>query len=317
MFRSRRGDEKSMRIPVRLPSLNALRAFEAAARHDTLQAAADELHVTHGAVSRQVRLLEEELGEELFTRAARANVLNARGRALAEKLQDVFQDLAQALEDFHRDGIIPSLSISCEPTLCLKMLIPALGDLKRDTGLDVKVFAAGGPIDFEKDRIDLAIRREDFRVDPDMHSYPLCDEATGPVIAPTLLAKGEVEAAVLTAVQLHTLTRPDAWTQWLRLAGIKRARARKLTFEHFYLALQAAQAGQGAALASVFMVAGDIEAGLLVAPHRFTRDGTRYVCLSSADIGQDERKRIFCAWLAERMNRDLEKFGDHGVRGGS
>lgn len=296
-----------MRNPVRLPSLNALRAFEAAARHDTLQAAADELHVTHGAVSRQVRQLEEELGEELFTRRARANILNDRGRALATKLHDVFQDLAQAMEDFHRDGIIPPLSISCEPTLCLKMLIPALGDLKRDTGLDVKVFAAGGPIDFEKDRIDLAIRREDFRVDQGLHVYPLCDEATGPVVAPMLVADGKADALFRSA-QLHTMTRSDAWKQWLSLTGIKRTRAPKLTFEHFYLALQAAQGGQGAALASVFMAAGDIEAGLLVAPRRFVRDGTRYICLSSTNIAQNDRKRTFCIWLAERMNRTLEKF---------
>jgi len=296
-----------MRNPVRLPSLNALRAFEAAARHDTLQGAADELHVTHGAVSRQVRQLEDELGEELFTRQARTNILNDRGRALATKLHDVFQDLAQALEEFHRDGIIPPLSISCEPTLCLKMLIPALGELKRETGLDVKVFAAGGPIDFEKDRIDLAIRREDFRVDQGLHLYPLSDEATGPVVAPMLVADGKADT-LFKSVQLHTLTRPDAWKHWLHLTGVKRTRASKLTFEHFYLALQAAQAGQGAAVASVFMAAGDIEAGLLVAPRRFTRDGTRYVCLSSANITQDDRKRTFCAWLANRMNRTLEKF---------
>lgn len=165
-----------MRAPVRLPSLTALRAFEAAARHDTLQAAADELHVTHGAVSRQIRQLEDELGEDLFTRRTRANVLNDRGRALATKLHDIFQDLAQALEEFHRDGIILPLSISCEPTLCLKMLIPALGDLKRQTGLDVKVLAAGGPVDFEKDGIDLAIRREDFRIDRNLSLYPLCEK---------------------------------------------------------------------------------------------------------------------------------------------
>lgn len=309
MSMSRRGDEESMRIPVRLPSLNALRAFEAAARHDTLQAAADELHVTHGAVSRQIRQLEDELSEELFTRRARTNLLNDRGRALATKLHEVFQDLAQALEDFHRDGIVPPLSISCEPTLCLKMLIPALGDLKRDTGLDVKVFAAGGPIDFEKDRIDLAIRREDFRVDQDLHIYPICDEATGPVVAPALVADGKADT-LFRSVQLHTMTRPDAWKQWLSLSSIKRTRTPKLTFEHFYLALQAAQAGQGAALASVFMAAGDIEAGLLVAPRRFARDGTRYICLSAANIAQDDRKRTFCTWLAERMNCTLEKFVD-------
>lgn len=299
-----------MRAPVRLPSLTALRAFEAAARHDTLQAAADELHVTHGAVSRQIRQLEDELGEDLFTRRTRANVLNDRGRALATKLHDIFQDLAQALEEFHRDGIILPLSISCEPTLCLKMLIPALGDLKRQTGLDVKVLAAGGPVDFEKDGIDLAIRREDFRIDRNLSLYPLCEEATGPVLAPAQFADSKRDT-VFQTVQLQTLSRPDAWKHWLRLTGVKRPRTNKLTFEHFYLAIQAAQAGQGVALASVFMAAADIEAGLLVAPHGFTRDGTRYVCLSSATIRQDERKRTFCAWLADRMTRTLEKFGDH------
>lgn len=284
----------------RLPSLNALRAFEAAARHETLMQAAEELHVTHGAVSRQVRALEQDLGEELFDRSGRGKITTERGRILAAKLQDIFHDLTQTLEEFRRDRTAQPLSVSCEPTLCLKMLIPWLGALKAETGLDIKVFAAGGPIEFDRDRIDLAVRRDDFPIARSLFVQPLAQEAVGPVISPVLLANNTF-MDMRRVPELHSMTRPDAWQNWSSHTGFKRLRPRKLYYEHFYLALQAAQAGQGAALASVYMAASDIAAGLLIAPRGFTPDGTRYVCLSTQPFEADKRKQNFVSWLAKRM----------------
>lgn len=287
---------------LRLPSLNALRAFEAAARHVTLARAAEELHVTHGAVSRQIRLLEEELGEDLFLRDGRGKALNPRGHLLAGRLHEIFADLAQAIDDFRQDDVMQPLSISCEPTLCLKMLIRDLGALKRETGLDVKLFAAGGPVDFARDRIDLAIRRDDFPIPNDLYVHPLADEATGPVLSPRM-ADDRPVSDFRRLPQLHSMTRPDAWRDWFRRTGVRPVRAKREIFEHFYLALEAAQAGHGVALASVYMAAGDIAAGLLVAPRRFVPDGTRYVCLSREPFDRDPRRRLFASWLTRRMER--------------
>lgn len=290
---------------LRLPSLNALRAFEAAARKETLKQAAEELHVTHGAVSRQIHGLEEELGEPLFAPEGRGRVLTARGRMLAERLHDIFHDLSQALDEFRRDGVAHPLSVSCEPTLCLKMLIRGLGELKAQTGLEVKLFAAGGPVDFERDSIDLAVRRNDFPIDPALDVFPLADERVGPVLSPAQPA--DSSGTIFRKLpQLHAMTRPTAWQTWFRDAGISPPGTRKNVFEHFYQALEAAQAGHGVAMASVYMAAGDIGAGLLAAPHGFLRDGTRYVCLSPVPIAHDPRRHTFASWLARHM-RDVAR----------
>jgi DNA-binding transcriptional LysR family regulator len=161
-------------------------------------------------------------------------------------------------------------------------------------------FAAGGPVEFERDRIDLAVRRDDFPIGNGVFVEPLAEEAVGPVVAPALLTDNAI-ADMRRVPELHSMTRPGAWKNWSSRSGYKRLRPQKLYYEHFYLALQAAQAGQGAALASVYMAASDIAAGLLVAPRRFTPDGTRYVCLSAGPIEADKRKEIFVSWLAERM----------------
>lgn len=299
-----------MKLPkprIRLPSLNALRAFETAARHTTLAQAAEELHVTHGAVSRQIRLLEEELGEPLFLREGRSKTLNPRGRVLAGRLNEIFEDLTHSIEDFRREGVAQPLSVSCEPTLCLKMLIRCLGDLKNETGLDVKIFAAGGPVDFERDRIDLAIRRDDFSISDEIHVYPLADEAVGPVLSPLLFRDHQL-SGFKQLPQLHSITRGDAWQSWFRRTGSKGFRSKKEIFEHFYLALEAAQAGQGVAMASVYMAATDIMAGLLVAPRRFVADGTHYICLSPMPFDQDQRREIFASWIAKRMQMLARNF---------
>ena len=143
----------------RLPPLGSLRAFEVAARHQSIVAATAELNVTHGAVSKQIKLLEQELGAVLFERRNRGIHLTRSGQWLADRLGSVFVDLDRTMREFHRDGEeLGPLTVSCEPTLCLRMLIPALTDLKNATGLDIRVLAAGGPIDFQRDHRILTYR---------------------------------------------------------------------------------------------------------------------------------------------------------------
>lgn len=301
----------------RLPTLNALKAFEAAARSRTLEEAAATLHVTHGAVSRQIRALEDDLGDALFARQGRGRVLTERGRALADRLGDIFEDLSQAIDAFRRDGAPQPLSVSCEPTLCLKLLIRSLGALKRETGLEIKLFAAGGPVDFDRGSIDLAVRRADFDIPAHLHVQDLAEEAVGPVLSPARVGSAP-DTGLRSLPQLHTSTRPEAWANWVRASGTRLPRSKREMFEHHYLALEAAQAGHGVALASVYMAASEIEAGLLVAPHGFVRDATRYVCLSPVAFRDDPRREAFAAWLRAHMTRVLRGFLDgQGRAGGS
>jgi DNA-binding transcriptional LysR family regulator len=170
--------------------LGTLKAFEAAARHQSLVRAAEELHVTHGAVSRQIQALEDHLGERLFERRNRGIFLTDRGKWLSLRLMDLFAELTGMFQDFHAQGQPRPLIVSCEPTLCLRLMIPALADLRHETGLDVRFLAAGGPIDFRRDHVDLAIRRNDFTIGADLFSVELAEEWMGPVMARCLARPG-------------------------------------------------------------------------------------------------------------------------------
>ncbi|WP_234903256.1 LysR family transcriptional regulator [Agrobacterium vitis] len=289
---------------ARLPQLGALKAFAVAARYESFVAAAQELHVTHGAISKQVKNLEESLGEPLFLRRNRAVFLTERGRQLAARLASVFQDLENVVTDFRSNAYAQPLIVSCEPTLCLKFLIPNLGDLKERTGLDVKVLAAGGKIDFRRDHVDLAVRRNDFAIDPRLHVRELAPEAMGMVCTPQVAA--DLNNAPRHSVPaLHTRSRPDAWLNWCKTQPGTRKFNSDIFYEHFYLALEAAMAGQGVALASIHMVTTDMAAGRLAALGAFHQDGTHYLAVSNSDFAADERRLVFTDWLSQRMRAHL------------
>jgi DNA-binding transcriptional LysR family regulator len=285
----------------RFPSLSGLRVFEVAARRGSFVAAADELRVTHGAISKQVRALELELGAPLFDRRNRGVHLTPRGLWLAARLNTLFGDLGDMLRDFHAMDARTPLTLSCEPTLCLRLLIPAIAALTAETGLDVRVLAAGGPIDFDRDPVDLALRRSDFAIPSGVESCMLAAEWMGPVVAPS-----QADDDLASLPRLHSATRPDAWSRW---AGARdTARDRDIRYEHFYLALQAAEAGQGAAMASIHMVAPDLESGRLVAPAGFATDGTSYIALSRSGAC-DPRVARLIDWLAARLTETLRRHG--------
>lgn len=283
----------------RLPNLSALRTFEATARCGSLVAAAAELNVTHGAISKQIQALERELGTILFDRRNRGVHLTSYGAWLAERLSVIFGDLHRTMRDYRALDMAPGLlTISCEPTLCLRLLIPVIGDLKGDTGLDIRVLAAGGPVDFRHGHADVAIRRSDFAIPVGVDVTPLSEEWMGPVMTP---AVGDQSPEKI--IRLHSETRPQAWADWTRQSDWQPTGG-DMRYEHFYLAIQAAQAGQGAALASIHMVATDILTGSLHAPHGFGRDGTRYLALRPSGVA-DDRAELFIGWLGRRMNEHI------------
>lgn len=278
------------------PVLSYLRAFEAAARLGSFVRAAEELHVTHGAISRQVKLLEQQLGVALFERRNRAIFLTPAGAVLAEAGGDVMARLGEAIRRLRAPAEHRPLVLSCEPTLAMRWLIPRLpGFRARHPELPaVHLLAAGGPVDFSRDRIDIALRRNDFAWADSAHAEPVGQELIGPVCSP---AGGGLAEAPL----LHTRTRPTAWARWSEISGHPAAGSRQQHFEHFYLSLQAAAAGLGTAIGSAYMVEDDLRAGRLRAPFGFVPDGSAYVLLSHEPFATDTRRVLFLAWLRDEM----------------
>lgn len=294
---------------MKLPPLNTLRVFDAAARHQAFGKAAEELHVTHGAVSRQVRLLEEALGLTLFERRNRAVFLTDAGRQLFEVTRSLFEQLAAGLAKLRQPAADAPLVLSCEPTIAMMWLIPRLPDFQRaHPGVQVHLYAAGGPVDFAAQGVDVALRRNDFDWDAALHAERVCEEWTGPVCRPGRV--GTVGANLAEdewngAPALSSATRPQAWRHWSRAVGAKPPRRAGPAYEHFYLSLQAAAAGLGVAIGSALMVCDAVRDRRLEAPRGFARDGSAYVLLSPRPCAEDPRAEVFLAWLRREAAASL------------
>lgn len=279
---------------MKLPALAAFCYFDVAAQTESFVRAAQQLNVTHGAVSRQVRLLEESLGVQLFERRNRAIFLTPAGRALHDTTLSVFEQLHASVQRLQqaRDNV---LVLSCEPTIAMKWLIPRLPAFHAaHPDIQLHLVAAGGPVDFARSGIDLALRRDDFHWDASLHSLKLCNEAVGPVCRADLALPGKGFAGTRL---LHSATRPDAWKHWLRLSGQSARGSSRAGYEHFYLCIQAALAGLGVALASRMMVQDELDSGQLVAPYGFTEDGSAYYLLSPEPFAAGTAQRRFADWL--------------------
>ena len=297
------GEPDSPSNDARLPSLLALRCFEAAARLENFSHAANELHLTHGAVSRAVRLLEDELGVALFERRSRRVFLTDAGRTLARAVGNGLDLMRQAVGEL-RASARPGRRwvLSCEPTLLMRWLIPRWPAFQaRHPGIDVHLVAGGGPFSFASG-IDLAIRRDDFPWPEGYHAESLFAEKVGPVCRPdkvaTWFSTKKASAALKTgAPRLHSRTRPGAWSEWAVAAGQPVQDAAGQTFEHFYFSLQAAVAGLGVAIGPWHLVRDDLDSGVQTAPLGFVEDGSRYCLLSPQPLQPDGPQADLLDWL--------------------
>ncbi|WP_105404692.1 LysR family transcriptional regulator [Neorhizobium sp. T7_12] len=288
-------------MAARLPSLSTLRAFEAAARHLNFSRAGDEMCVTHSAISRQIRSLEEDLGVALFERRNRAVFLTEAGRRLLATMSDVFRNIGDCCNEL-RVGISAPLVVSCEPTFTQRWLIPRLPHFNAlHPDVEVHLLAAGGPVNFDRSHVDLALRRNDFSWAPEIFVETVVEERVGPVCAPHLLVTGSTD--ILSLPRIHSATRRDAWPRYIADDQIPDANpVASQVFEHFYLSIEAAIAGLGAAIGPEPLVADALKSGQLVAPRGFSSNGYRYILLSRLPIEDDARKRNFLSWLRRQFN---------------
>jgi DNA-binding transcriptional LysR family regulator len=279
--------------------LTALRAFEAFARLGKMSLAADELCVTHGAVSRQVRSLEAVCGVKLTQGPRNALKLTDAGERMARSLGHTFDELEDAFRAVRAEGE-RELHISCVGTLAMRWLIPRLpGFHARHPQLSIRVTEAYGPVDFAREPFDAAIRLADAIEGDGLAATPFLDNFHGPVMAPALMAAG-VDVADLGALpRLHTRSHPHAWEEWAQHARVRVADApENREYEHIFYTLEAAKAGLGVGLSPWIYVADDLAAGRLVAPFGFAATPIRFHLVTP----QHEPKRglkAFREWLTE------------------
>jgi len=259
-------------MTARLPSLNGLRAFEAAARHLSFTRAASELNVTQTAISHQIRRLEQELGVRLFVRQNRALELTAEARDYLPGIRAAFNDLRLATDRLLRRGQDNVLTVSTLASFAAKWLLPRLSSFQDShPGIDVRITTSTTLVDFRDGNVDAGIRygrghwpglRADWLMADEV--FPVCSPAL--LTGPRPLRRPE---DLRDHVLLHTSnTGSDDWRQWLTAAGLPSdiSTQRGLTFDMIFMTVQAAIDGVGVAMGRTTYVQDDIAKGRLVVP---------------------------------------------------
>jgi LysR family glycine cleavage system transcriptional activator len=313
----REGQATGGRNPAsrRLPPLNSLKAFEAAARHLSIANAAKELNVTPAAVSHHIRQLEEHLGLELFQRNGRQLDLTDAGRAALPGVRDGFAKLMGAMDAIDQLGETGVLNVSVAPSFAAKWLLPRLGGFQEaHPEIDVHVAASLDLADFARDGVDLAIRYG-AGLYPALTVERLMQESIAVVCSPSLLPEGR-RSLTIGDVQSHTLLHDDSpdndascpnWDMWLRAAGAGGVDAsRGQRFNQSSLVLEAAVRGRGIALAKAALAAEDLAAGRLVLAYRETTpvEFAYFIVTTRAKLNLPKVAH-FRSWLVEEASRQL------------
>lgn len=290
----------------RLPPLNALRAFEAAARHMNFTRAADELSVTPGAVSQQIQNLEDFIGAALFRRTPRGLLLTDAAQTALPALREAFDRLGEAASLLTAAVDGRRVTVSAAPSFAAKWLVPRLGRFEAlKPEVDVWLTAGMELVDFQAGEVDVAIRYGSGHY-PGLEVTRLMSETVLPVCAPSLLAERPlaVPADLAGHILLHDGS-PDAddscpdWAMWLAARGVKGVDgARGPRFNQSSLVIEAAMNGRGVALAKRALAQADIDAGRLVSPFDISTavDFAYYVVHPKAK-GRLSQVKAFTAWL--------------------
>jgi LysR family glycine cleavage system transcriptional activator len=254
-----------------LPSLNGLRAFEAAARHMSFTRAAAELNVTQTAISHQIRRLEEQLGLTLFVRRNRTLELTREARDYLPSIRSAFADLHRATARLRRSDHEGRLTVSTTASLATKWLVSRVAAFQdANPGIEVRITTSAHLVDFQREEVDIAVRygRGTW---PGLRAHWLMAEQIFPVCSPVLLNDARplrVPEDLARHTLLHSTVSREDWQLWLTAAGlpVSISTRRGMTFDQGFMATQAAMEGLGVAMGRFHLVETDIAAGRLVAP---------------------------------------------------
>ena len=293
----------------RLPPLNSLRAFESAARHLSFTRAAAELNVTPGAISQQVKRLEDYLGVRLFRRCNQKILLTDPARAYLPLISAGFTQLAAAVDSIHHANTNRPLTVTVSPTLGARWLAPRLGAFhKAHPDMSIRIDASVELVDLARDDIDLGIRFGDG-VYPDLDSVPLFSTCAYPVCSPALLKTGP-KLETPQDLEAHTLLHPEYpwgdfwpdWQTWLCAVGITDIdTSHGIRFTSPEMVIQAALGGQGVALFGGVLVETDLRCGRLVRPLKESLAlDCAYHIVHTHNRAEWPRVKLFKAWLLEQ-----------------
>jgi len=303
-------------MPVRLPPLNSLRAFEASARLRSFSRAAEELHVTPAAISHQIKGLEEYLGTRLFRRANRTLMLTQEGQTLLPGISRGFSAFRDAMEAFGLHDETGFLNVAVTPSFASKWLVPRLeGFNSAYPDIDIRMTTSMGLIDYERDGIEIGIRYGKGEYDG-LVVEPLLSHNVIPVCSPRLL-EGERKLEKPSDLSQFTLLHDDGhrhieafpdWIMWLKAAGVESIdTAHGLRFDNAVGAQQAAAEGLGVALGRTTLISDDLEAGRLVCPFDLTlHSGYAYWIVYPENITKRPKVAAFRDWLLAEAKRYRE-----------
>lgn len=285
----------------KLPPLNALRVFEVAARAGSYSAAARELNLTHGAVSRHIAILEDWLGQPLFVRDGQSMVASPHARALAREISAAFDHIADAAERYGKNRYVKVIRVSASATVAMRWLIPRLprfAEICPD--VDVRVSTVMSTEPAFRGSFDLAIRRH---VPPggQFQSWPLFQEYNTVIASPLLLKRTGIASIEQLAAEtwLTSETRPGDWETWMEAVGQPMLRAgRTLRFDHFFVTLQAVVDGLGFGIGPFPTLEADCAAGRVQQPFPdLLSKGSTYYALVPLDADKPAHMRDFLDWL--------------------
>lgn len=289
---------------TQLPPLNAIRAFEAAARRQSFKIAAQELNVTDSAISRHVALLEARLNVKLFRRLTRQVVLTAEGAALFSEVSPALTRIATAAATITRRKDAESrVIVSASPTFTMRWLIPRLPSFMRlNPGIEISLTTSIQPADFMSG-YDMAIRRV-TETSPDLAYVRILDEMRVPVCHPSLIDRIDRRhpRSFLAQTLLHARTSPNAWSDWLTEAGVTEGLPPQATFfDEMYFVVQAAASGLGFGIVPAPLVIDEVLTGQLALPYPYaSRRANHYHAIFPKTRRRNPAIVAFCNWLAEQ-----------------
>ncbi len=294
----------------RLPSLNALKAFEAAARHVSFTEASTELFVTHAAISRHIRELEEYLGTQLFNRTGRGVTLTEAGIRFGKQLTPLFDSLAEASREAAAVGAARPLNVSIEPAIASRWLVARLGKFQElHPDIELNIDPTSRLVDFHADNVELGIRYGDGTwVDVEMTK--LSEVTIFPVCAPSLVSDApDLKPADLKDYNLLHEQRKQWWAEWLAANGVEGAEDWKGTVFQNHLAIEAAESAQGFALGDQILCTDSILEGWLKRPFNSDmKDHGSYWIVRAKSSKESATARSFREWLMSEMVDTNKKF---------
>jgi len=290
-------------VPRDLPSLNAVRIFESAARHLNFSRAADELSVTQGAVSRQIKVLEEQLGLPLFERAGPKLSLTSAGEYYQGKVSEALTLLRRGTAELRQTTASPRLTVSVLPTFATKLLVPRIGDFeRRNPQVSLRLAASYKLIDFATELdIDVAIRlgRGNW---PGVHATRLTASHVFPVCNPSVARKLRQPLDILRQRRLVDNSIYDEWGRWFKAVGANDEPGDTRQIDDDNMLLQAAIEGHGVMLARAIIAQDDLDAGRLVRPFDVSvLSSFQYYFVCLPERLEEPDMQAFYVWIRQAL----------------